>query len=283
MRRALLVAIILLGGALEAAWAMQQTPGPAPTEDRVGFPEGYETEFTLVTLGDRWVVGGRPIAARVDAEPPTAVPQVRRFFVNDVAASVTPGGPWPYGSVLIMETNAAARDAEGNLLRGPDGGFQRGQTNNLLTMRKGEGFGVEYGAQRAGEWEFAAYRPDGSYATPPQASNACAACHATIGEVPRDYVFHWELAFVGAPLPTATISNYAFAPQVLRIKPGTTVVWQNADPDPQGHTVTARERSFDSGTVVSGRTYSYTFAEPGTFDYSCSIHSEMRATVVVES
>ena len=85
----------MVAGAVEAVWATQQTPGPAPTEDRVGFPDGYETAFTLLNVGDR---------------PTGAQPTVRRFFVNDVAASVVPGEPWPYGSVLIMETNAAARD-----------------------------------------------------------------------------------------------------------------------------------------------------------------------------
>lgn len=273
MRRALLLATILMVGVIEAAWAMQQTPGPAPTEDRVGFPDGYETEFTLLNVGDRPTGGGSP----------TAQATVRRFFVNDVAASVAPGEPWPYGSVIIMEINPAVRDEQGNLLRGPDGRLERGQTNQLFTMRKGEGFGVEYEAQRAGEWEFVAYRPDGSYATPPQGTNPCAACHATVGKAPRDYVFHWELALAGAPLPTATISNYAFAPQELRIKAGTTVVWQNAEPDPSGHTVSARDGSFNSATLAPGGTYSYTFSQPGAFDYSCLIHSEMRATVVVES
>jgi hypothetical protein len=55
-------------------------------------------------------------------------------------------------------------------------------------MRRGEGFGEAYGASRSGEWEYAGYRMDGSYTTPPEKSAACAACHLKAG-AERDFVY----------------------------------------------------------------------------------------------
>ena len=76
------------------------------------------------------------------------------------------------------------------------------------------------------------------------------------------------------------INNFAFNPQMVNIKTGTTVTWTNSDVT--SHTVTA-----DSGTVLNsavlapGQSYSVTFSSPGTFAYHCSIHPSMRGTIVV--
>ena len=72
----------------------------------------------------------------------------------------------------------------------------------------------------------------------------------------------------------------------LRIRPGdtdrpagSTVTWTNRDEEP--HTVVANDGSFHSPGMGSQATFSYTFAKAGTFDYVCSIHPFMHATVVV--
>ena len=57
------------------------------------------------------------------------------------------------------------------------------------------------------------------------------------------------------------------------------MTWSNDDSVP--HTVTAREDTFDSGVLMSGESFSQTFAEPGTYDYFCAIHPSMTGTVVV--
>jgi plastocyanin len=75
------------------------------------------------------------------------------------------------------------------------------------------------------------------------------------------------------------IDNFAFAPATLTVPAGSTVTWTNKDEEP--HTVVANDGSFHSPGMGSQATFSYTFPKAGTFDYVCSIHPFMHATVVV--
>ena len=75
------------------------------------------------------------------------------------------------------------------------------------------------------------------------------------------------------------ISDFAFTPAALTVRVGTTVVWTNHDDEP--HTVVAKDGSFHSPALATDASYSFTFTAPGTFDYVCSIHPMMTATVVV--
>jgi len=70
-----------------------------------------------------------------------------------------------------------------------------------------------------------------------------------------------------------------YSVNVLEIPVGTTVTWTNQDPII--HTVTAVDESFDSGFMREGETWSYTFEEPGEFEYLCTPHPWMRAKVIV--
>jgi plastocyanin len=84
-----------------------------------------------------------------------------------------------------------------------------------------------------------------------------------------------------APVASAavTIQNFAFSPAIVTIKTGTTVIWTNRDQD--SHTVSAMSGAFHSPTLNTGQSYQYTFTRPGRFDYLCTIHPFMTATVVV--
>ncbi|HEX6524600.1 MAG TPA: cupredoxin domain-containing protein [Streptosporangiaceae bacterium] len=75
------------------------------------------------------------------------------------------------------------------------------------------------------------------------------------------------------------IHNFAFGPQVVTIKAGTTVHWTNSDTE--AHTVTSDTGAFDSKVLQPGAGYSYTFTKPGTYSYHCTIHPFMTAKVVV--
>ena len=85
-----------------------------------------------------------------------------------------------------------------------------------------------------------------------------------------------------APAATAvrltSIEGIAFEARV-EVAVGTTVTWTNQDG--VSHTVTAGDRSTDSGTFAQGQTYSLTFTQAGTFAYFCSVHPFMQAVVVV--
>jgi plastocyanin len=65
----------------------------------------------------------------------------------------------------------------------------------------------------------------------------------------------------------------------VTVKAGTTVTWTNRDQDP--HTATAMSGPFHSPTLNNGESYHYTFTTPGRFEYLCTIHPFMTATVVV--
>ena len=71
-----------------------------------------------------------------------------------------------------------------------------------------------------------------------------------------------------------------YSVNVLTIPVGTTVTWTNEDSTM--HTVTAVDGSFDSGFFDNGDSWSYTFDEPGEFEYFCLPHPWMRAKVIVE-
>jgi plastocyanin len=76
-----------------------------------------------------------------------------------------------------------------------------------------------------------------------------------------------------------SIDNFAFVPATLTVPAGSTVTWTNYDEEP--HTVAASDGSFHSPGMGSQGTYSHTFPTAGRFDYVCSIHPFMHATVVV--
>ena len=78
---------------------------------------------------------------------------------------------------------------------------------------------------------------------------------------------------------TIDIQNFAFSPASITIPVGTTITWTNKDSTP--HTVTGRNGAFNSGSLGRGQTFQFTFNTPGTFDYFCSIHPSMTATVIV--
>ncbi|MBC2644210.1 MULTISPECIES: cupredoxin family copper-binding protein [unclassified Rhodococcus (in: high G+C Gram-positive bacteria)] len=75
------------------------------------------------------------------------------------------------------------------------------------------------------------------------------------------------------------IDNFAFAPAALTVPVGSTVTWTNKDEEP--HTVASGDGSFHSPGMGTDATYSFTFTKAGSFDYTCSIHPFMHATVVV--
>jgi plastocyanin len=76
-----------------------------------------------------------------------------------------------------------------------------------------------------------------------------------------------------------SIVNFAFNPNPISISVGDTVRWTNNDP--VDHTTTS-SGNWNSGSLASGASFSEVFESPGTFNYFCSIHPSMVATVVVD-
>ena len=78
------------------------------------------------------------------------------------------------------------------------------------------------------------------------------------------------------------IDNFNFKPKELTVTPGTTVTWTNHDDVPHTATTSAGPATFDSKTLDSDDRYSFTFTQPGTYQYYCKVHPHMKATVVVK-
>jgi plastocyanin len=76
------------------------------------------------------------------------------------------------------------------------------------------------------------------------------------------------------------IDNFTFNPAQLTVKAGATVTWHNKDDIP--HAVASKTRLFKSKALDTDDDFSFTFAEPGTYEYFCSLHPHMTGVVVVE-
>ena len=79
---------------------------------------------------------------------------------------------------------------------------------------------------------------------------------------------------------TAKIDNFTFEPEKLTVKVGTTVTWTNEDDIP--HTVVSTDKAFKSPALDTEDKFSFTFTTPGSYEYFCSLHPHMKATVTVE-
>jgi plastocyanin len=82
------------------------------------------------------------------------------------------------------------------------------------------------------------------------------------------------------PTNQVSIRNFTFTPANIRVSVGTTVTWTNNDAPT--HTVSSRDGTFDSGSLSTGATFQYTFAQKGTYEYYCKFHTSMNGKVVVE-
>ena len=73
------------------------------------------------------------------------------------------------------------------------------------------------------------------------------------------------------------IQNSSYKPDVVTISSDDTVRWTNMDNI--AHTATGE--MFDSGTLQPGKSFEFLFTDPGTYNYYCSIHPDMKGTVIV--
>jgi plastocyanin len=82
-----------------------------------------------------------------------------------------------------------------------------------------------------------------------------------------------------ANVPTVVIRDLAFEPETLTVKAGDAVTWR-WDDGAIAHDV---EGDGFRSEVMSEGTFSQRFDEPGTYDYVCTLHPNMTATIEVTS
>jgi len=91
-----------------------------------------------------------------------------------------------------------------------------------------------------------------------------------------------------APEPTETapdvvavqVVDFAFDPPTITIPVGTTVEWTNVGPTQ--HNVVSKDRIWESPILEAGGTFRFTFEEPGTYAYWCTLHPTMLGSVTVQ-
>ena len=96
-------------------------------------------------------------------------------------------------------------------------------------------------------------------------------------------------AATAAPKPAGKtvmvdIQVFQFMPNALEVKAGTTVIWTNKDNIEHSITNGVPGKlggKFDSGFFTQGKTFSFTFTEPGEYPYFCMRHNSMQGMVRV--
>ena len=163
--------VLVLAGIAAIAFHVQAA-GPDDPPDRVGFPADYRGYAVLRTANI------------------TQHMRLGTIYGNARAASIHDPGrlPYPNGSVIVMEWATPRKAADGRPVTGTDGLWEKGEVVRIDVMRREAGYGAAYGDKRAGDWEFASYKPDGSPIEPKIDAAACAACHRKPGAA-RDFVF----------------------------------------------------------------------------------------------
>lgn len=96
-----------------------------------------------------------------------------------------------------------------------------------------------------------------------------------------------SLVMMGSPAWGETykvsMKNRSFTPDTLTIKPGETVEWFNDDQDI--HLVVSGKdlqdpslgKPLDSGTMLPGQYFIYSFTKPGRYPYMCVIHGSLQS------
>jgi plastocyanin len=109
---------------------------------------------------------------------------------------------------------------------------------------------------------------------------------ATTGGSNRGGIYGSPSDTAAASAPAAggdavTIKGFAFGPDDLAVKTGTTVTWTNDDSTK--HKIKSDDGSFNSDDLGQGATFEHTFDTAGTFAYICSIHPSMKGTITVSA
>ena len=83
----------------------------------------------------------------------------------------------------------------------------------------------------------------------------------------------------GVPGTQIQIKDFAFTPVNLRASAGDEILVRNTDG--VVHTMTAEDKSFDTGNIEGNSEKSLKMSDEGTFRYFCNIHQSMKGTITV--
>ncbi|HKA14560.1 MAG TPA: cupredoxin family copper-binding protein [Myxococcota bacterium] len=75
------------------------------------------------------------------------------------------------------------------------------------------------------------------------------------------------------------IRNFQFVPATVEVRAGETITWVNDDEEI--HSILSGEGLFTSPGLDGEQRFSYRFEKPGTYEYRCALHPQMKGVVVV--
>jgi plastocyanin len=82
--------------------------------------------------------------------------------------------------------------------------------------------------------------------------------------------------------PFQSPQQWTYDPTDITVPQGATVTWTNTGA--VAHTVTSDDRtSFDSGTLDTQTTFTFTADTPGTLTYHCAFHPWMKGSLTITS
>lgn len=79
---------------------------------------------------------------------------------------------------------------------------------------------------------------------------------------------------------TINMRDNQFDPATRNVERGTTVRWVNQGST--AHNTRASTNAWQSDNLTPGEDFEVTLQNPGTYDYSCTLHEGMDGTIVVE-
>lgn len=146
----------------------------AKANERVDLPKDYRETFVKYLSLDR-------------IQNPD---QFIRLFANNIAMQgKDKNGDLANGSVLVAEVYSVQKNQDGTVKTSQLGRRIKKELKLLAIMEKQEGFGKTSTSQiPVGNWDFAAYKPDGSVA--PKNLDECRACHTPLTQ--SDFIFSME-------------------------------------------------------------------------------------------
>lgn len=77
------------------------------------------------------------------------------------------------------------------------------------------------------------------------------------------------------------IADYKYAPADLQIRAGTTVRWINAEKRTSHSVLFTGPGGFESDRIFPGESWQRVFDKPGTHEYTCGPHPEMKGRIEV--
>ncbi len=119
--------------------------------------------------------------------------QIRDIYINPVGHQAPDGGPFPTGTMSVMEIWKPRLDSAGKPVLDADGKMIKDSLSLVFAMGKSAGAGALVApGLRNGDWVYAGYQADGKTPGGPAAS-ACRGCH--LPQAGNDFVFRADEYF----------------------------------------------------------------------------------------